>query len=119
MPARILDAEREVEHDLGEQVLRDCEDASGERPRGCPWWSMHDPMVVETMRAHRWWIKGELGTKYPLGIPAWLEWSVETYDAALNAVQVHDMREEREEREREAKQRALDRETQARVSGRR
>lgn len=115
MPVRVLDAGLPIETDFGEQVLTDCEEATGQRPRGCPWWALSDPFVTETIDAHRWWSKGALDVRYPLGIPAWLSWSITTYDAALNAVQVHDMRADREEREREMAARRLERETQERT----
>ena len=92
--------------DIGERVLRDCEEATGERPVGCPWAALRDPFVGEVVRMHRHWKEGAVSIET---LPASIVAGLETFDAALNSVQIHDMREDREERKREAEQRDLDR----------
>ena len=99
--------QRELDQDPGEQVLRSCEAASGERPTACPWRAFADPYVSAVIRAHRWWKVGELTTRYGDRVPERIAWGVEVYDAALNAVQVHDMREDREQREMERREAEL------------
>lgn len=93
------------EGDPAEAILDGCEEATGERPRGCPWRAYADPYVAEVLRAYRWWKAGQLEARYAGDVPASIAWGVEVYDAALNSVQVHDMREDREKREAERKAR--------------
>lgn len=93
-----------LESDAGEQVLTSCSEATGTRPATCPWASFADPYVAEVIRAHRWWKAGELSTRYGR-VPLRIVEGIEVYDAALNAVQVHDMREDREKRADEARKR--------------
>lgn len=63
--------------------------------------------MSEVIRAHRWWKVGELSTRYGGRVPERLAWGLEVYDAALNTVQCHDMREDREKREAERREREL------------
>ena len=44
------------------------------------------------LRAHRHWKVGELSTIYPEGVPEALRFGIEVYDAAVNAIQVADIR---------------------------
>lgn len=103
-PYRLTQAD--LESDPGEQVLRFCEEASGMRPTGCPHRALSDPYVLEIISAHRYG-KGALAEKYGGPPPAWVIEGVETYDAALNVVQVHDIRADRAEREEAARKAAL------------
>lgn len=100
-PLRIVASE----NDEGEALLVDCEDATGERPIGCPWAALRDPWVGAVIRAHRHWKTGALSIDTQ---PASVVFGIETFDAALNAVQVHDIREDREEQQRAADERALE-----------
>lgn len=93
------------EGDPAECILDGCEEATGERPIGCPWQSYSDPYVAEVLRAHRWWRSGQLADRYAGSIPASIAWGVEVYDAALNSVQVYDMRADREKREADRRER--------------
>lgn len=87
-----------LEHDEAEGVLRRCGEASGLRPETCPWWALRDPYVSAVRAAYRWWKTGQLGDRAHL--PAALVDGLATYDGALNAVQVFDLRAERENRDR-------------------
>lgn len=98
---------RVLEDDPGERILTDCQEASGERPSGCPWASFADPFIVEVIRAHRWWKAGELSTRYGGLVSARIVWGIEVYDSALNGVQVYDMRLDREKREEERREQEL------------
>lgn len=95
-----------LDTDPGEQILAGCERATGVRPDSCPWASLSDPFVREVMRAHRWDATGQLDARYGGHCPERIWWGVGVYAAALNAVQVHDMREDRKAREAEARERA-------------
>lgn len=103
-----LDAIREAPefgHVLADAIGDNCEEATGERPAGCPWRAFADPYVGEVLRAYRWWKAGQLETRYAGAVPASIAWGVEVYDAALNSVQVVDMRADREKREADARDR--------------
>lgn len=89
-------------------MLDDYEGATGDRPAGCPWAALDTPFVAEIIRARNWRECGELDQRYPHGVPNVIVDAIDVYDAAFNATQVHDMREDRERREQEAR----DRETQ-------
>lgn len=56
------------------------------------------------MESHRWFRERQLAAQWggEDRIPAAIVCGIAIYDAALNAVQVHDMREEQRRREREA-----------------
>ena len=95
--------------DIAEAILDGCEEATGERPSGCPWRAFSDPYVAEVLRAYRWWKAGQLESRYPGGVPAPIASGVEVYDSALNSVQVVDMRADREKREAERKEREANR----------
>lgn len=86
--------------DPSEQILSGVERAAGDRPDGCPWRVFRDPFVAEVLGAHRWWKAQQLSTRWP-DPPLALLRGLEVYDAALNAVQVYDLRKERERREAE------------------
>jgi hypothetical protein len=58
------------------------------------------------IRAHRHWKVGELSALYPDGVPEALRFGIEVYDAALNAIQVTDMREDRVPREERSERHA-------------
>ncbi len=94
--------------DPSEQILAAIEVATGDRPDGCPWRSFRDPFVAEVLSAYRWWKARQLSTRWP-DPPVALLRGIEVYDAALNAVQVHDLRKEREKRETAARERELSR----------
>lgn len=76
-------------------MLSTCETATGVRPTECPWSALRDPFVAEVVRAHAWRELGQLGVRYPLGVPSRVVWGVEAYASALNSVQVYDIREQR------------------------
>lgn len=76
------------------------EKAVGSSTQGCPWQAYRDPFVGAVLRAYRHWKEHQLSLLYPCP-PHALIVGIEVYDAALNAVQAHDIREEREARERE------------------
>ena len=69
------------------------------RPETCPWSAISHPYSQAVIRAHRHWKVGELSALYPDGVPEALRFGIEVYDAALNAIQVTDMREDRAPRE--------------------
>jgi hypothetical protein len=94
-----------LEEDAGEQELSACEELTGSRPDGCPWRVLSDPWVSEVVRAHKWFKEHQLETRYGGAPPSSIVWGVEVYDAALNSVQVHDFREDSEEREKQARER--------------
>jgi hypothetical protein len=91
--------------DAADVALDACEEASGERPDGCPWAALNTPFVLEVIRARNWHDAGELAERYPDGVPNIIVWAIDVYDAAFNGVQVHDMREDREKREEEQRER--------------
>lgn len=93
----------QVTNDPSEQILAGIEEATGTRPDGCPWQAFRDPFVAEVLKAYRWWKGGQLATVWGADPPAALVRGIEVYDAALNAVQAHDLRKERERREQERK----------------
>lgn len=105
-PLRVI-AAGEICDDPGERVYSLCEAATGSRPVGCPWWSLRDPFVAETVRAYGWREAGQLEVKYPLGVPARIVWGVEVYASALNSVRVFDIREREAERQRHGEERAM------------
>lgn len=82
--------------------------AVGGEPSGCPWRAFHDPFVGAVLRAYRHWKANQLHLLYR-DPPAALMVGIEVYDAALNAVQAHDLRQEREKREQERKRNDLNR----------
>lgn len=92
--------------DPSEQILSGIERATGGRPEGCPWQAFRDPFVGAVLRAYRWFRSGQLAVAYP-DLPAALARGLEVYDAALNAVQAYDIREERKRREAERQEREL------------
>lgn len=83
-----------LENDAGEQVLSGIEAATGTRPPGCPWRQLSDPFVASCVRALRPYRAGQPVTN------AALRAGVEVLDGALNAIEVHDLRAERAERDR-------------------
>lgn len=92
--------------DASEAVLGGAEEATGTRPDGCPWRAYEDPFVAHVLAAYRWFKNGELDTRWPDPPEALLR-GLEAYDAALNSVQAHDLREERKRREKERRERDL------------
>lgn len=100
-PARVVASGCPVEADPGESILRDCEATTGVRPVGCPWAALRDPFVAEVIRAHAWREDGQLDVRYPLGVPSRVASGLEIYRVALNAVRVHDQREDRKRRDEE------------------
>lgn len=104
--------------DPSEQILGGMEAATGQRTDGCPWRSYEDPFVGEVLRAYRWWKAGQLAAVWPEP-PLALVRGLEVYDAALNAVQSHDIREERRRRESERRERDLAAQAQKSSSRRR
>lgn len=95
-----------TEDDASERILADAEQATGRRPSGCPWRAYEDPFVGHVLSAYRWFKAGALETRIPDPPEALLR-GLEVYDAALNAVQGHDLREERKRREKERREREL------------
>ncbi len=89
--------------DPGEQSLDHMHEATGTRQHACPWQALRDPFVRSVLAAHRHWIKGELASRMGR-VPEALMQGLEIFDAALNAVQVTDLRAEREEREERAEE---------------
>lgn len=88
-----------LENDPAEQVLEHMKDATGLRQTACPWQAFGDPFVQQVLRAHRWWAKGELATRYGRPIPEALKQGLDIFDAALSAVTNTDSRADREDRE--------------------
>lgn len=80
-----------LEADPAENVLTKIEAACGVRPDGCPFRATLDPFVGRVVRAHRAWKNGHEIEE------AALRAGVETYDAAINAIEVADMRAEKPE----------------------
>lgn len=100
-PGRVTAADLEM--DAGETILAGIERATGVRPDGCPMRVLADPFVSAVVRAHRPYVKGELSARHGRSMPIALAAGVDCFDAALNAIEVADMREDREERERARK----------------
>lgn len=90
-----------LEQDPGESALEYMREATGVRQTGCPWRAMRDPFVSSVIRAHRHWKLGQLEARVGRRVPVALIEGIEIYDAALNAVQVTDSREDRAERQAE------------------
>lgn len=101
----------DLELDAGETILSGIERATGVRPDGCPMRALRDPFVTAVVRAHRPFAKGELAARHGRSMPIALAAGVDCFDAALNAIEVADMRDDRAERERAAKQSTPDRPT--------
>ncbi len=78
-----------------------CEIPTGSRPTSCPHRALADPFVLEIIKAHRWRAEGSLRERYGGAPPSYVLDAIEVYDAALNATQVHDIREDRAEREKQ------------------
>lgn len=78
--------------------------ATGTRPVTCPWRGIDNPFVQNVLRAHRWFKEGQLEAIYPNGIPEAIRRGIEVYESAINAIQVADIREDRENRKRDAKE---------------
>jgi hypothetical protein len=96
----------DIDNDPAERSLRRCEEATGERPRTCPWASLRDPFVIEVLDAHDWREKSQLVVKYPdRSVPDLVLWGVERFARALSSVAACDRRLDREEREREKRAR--------------
>jgi hypothetical protein len=95
----------QVTGDPSEQILAGIEEATGTRPDGCPWQSFRDPFVGEVLRAYRHWKAQQLTLVWGDDPPAALMRGIEVYDSALNAVQAHDIRKERERRDEDRKRR--------------
>lgn len=100
-PGRVTAADLEM--DAGETILAGVERATGVRPDGCPVRTLRDPFVAAVVRAHRPYAKGELAARHGRSMPIALAAGVDCFDAALNAIEASDMREDREERERARK----------------
>lgn len=100
-PGRVTAAD--IEMDAGETILAGIERATGVRPDGCPMRVLRDPFVAAVIRAHRPYVKGELSARHGRSMPIALAAGVDCFDAALNAIEVADMREDREERARAQK----------------
>ena len=66
---------------------------------------MADPFVQACIRSLRWFRTGELAARWGGELPAALALGVECLDAAVQSIEIHDMREERARREAEAKAR--------------
>lgn len=75
-----------LEADPAEQVLDKVERDCGVRPDGCPFRATLDPFVGRVTRAHRAWKNGHEIDE------AALRGGVEAWDAAVNAIEVADMR---------------------------
>ena len=101
----------DLEMDAGETILAGVERATGVRPDGCPVRTLRDPFVAAVVRAHRPYAKGELAARHGRSMPIALAAGVDCFYAALNAIEVADMREDKAERERAAKQPPPDRPT--------
>ena len=91
-----------LDSDSGEQILRGIERATGTRPEGCPHRAVSDPFVQACLRSLRWFRTGELAARWGGQLPAALALGVECLAAAVDAIEVADMREERARREAEA-----------------
>lgn len=90
------------------RLRENSEKAVGSSTQGCPWQAFRDPFVGAVLRAYRHWKEHQLALLYR-DPPHALMVGIEVYDSALNAVQAHDIREDREQRERERKQSELKR----------
>lgn len=87
--------------DPGERIIRKAASITGARWATCPWQAMLDPFVGAVVNAHRWRKSGELTARWP-EVPHALASGIEIYDAALQSVIAHDMREAAKEQERKA-----------------
>lgn len=108
-PGRVTAADLDM--DPAEGILAGIERATGVRPDGCPTRVLADPFVAAVIRAHRPYVKGELSARHGRSMPIALAAGVDCFDAALNAIEVADMREDKAERDRAAKQPPPDRPT--------
>lgn len=84
-----------------EKAYSSVEEATGDKPDGCPWASLSSPFVSEVLRARGWREHGQLEHRYPDGVPNVIVDAIDVYDAAYNATQVHDLREDRKKRDAE------------------
>lgn len=88
-----------VEADPAEHQLERIEQDTGVRLSECPWRALRDPFVSAVVKAHRSFTKGA-GTRLGPWSPAALVLGVECFDAAINAIEVADMKADRAEAER-------------------
>lgn len=79
--------------------MRAVERVTGERPPTCPWWAFQDPLVGETMRAHRLYRRNALASAYGHDVPAVLISAIDVYDTALTRIEAFDMEEIRKKHE--------------------
>lgn len=84
-----------LESDPAEGILSGIAEITGVRPPGCPQRQLRDPFVVACIRAHRGFVKGDLSSRLGPSSPAALIAGVEVFDAALNAIEAHDMKADR------------------------
>ncbi len=82
-----------LEADLAEQAFRGIESDTGTKPDGCPWRALRDPFVRQVLHVYPAWKTGHDVN------PARLRNAVQAYHAALNAIEVADMKRERKRRE--------------------
>lgn len=84
-----------LEGDPAEEVLSGIAEVTGVRPPGCPNRQLRDPFVNACIRAHRGFVKGDMSGRLGPEAPAALVVGVECFDAALNAIEAHDMKADR------------------------
>lgn len=72
---------------------------TGDRPPTCPWWSFQDPLVGETLRAHRLYRRQALEAAYGNDVPAVLLSAIDAYDTALVRIEAFDMEQVRKKHE--------------------
>ena len=83
--------------DIGENILREIEQAGGTRPHGCPWSALADPYVQAVIGAYRWNEKGTLAQRWGIDPPHALMLGIETVGRAMTAIENHDLQKKRDE----------------------
>lgn len=66
----------------------------------CPFALLFAPATAQVMEAHAWWEKGQLGIRYPAGIPITLSRAIMDYEHGR--IKGDNDRYERERRQRQA-----------------
>lgn len=82
----------------------EAEHVLGRRVGMCPWRAFADPFVAACFAAYPWAKRGEMVARYGGDPPEALLRGVQILDSALSRVEAHDIRKERDERERERAQ---------------
>lgn len=78
-------------------VLDVIENVTGARPPSCPWSAFRDPLVQDVVSAYRFFESGQLSITVGDDPPPRIVEGVAHYHAAVQHIQMDDMRRQREE----------------------